>query len=178
MILWFNASVTIATFILIGFAFLPITILIGLTAFTKLLSIKARKRILILGLIAIPNIIFEILLFYFYFTDLSFIATVNDALVIKYSLFSQIYFMISLLVFLVTGIVFSQNLLRSNERQSKIKGKLLLTAFISFVAGTILDFSLSLTITYVIARIILVSSSIEFYMGLIFPEWTKKLFFK
>lgn len=78
----------------------------------------------------------------------------------------------------MTGIVFSQNLLRSNEKQSKIKGKLLLTAFISFVAGTIIDFSLSLTITYVIARLILVSSSIEFYMGLIFPDWTKKIFIK
>ncbi|MFX1497774.1 MAG: hypothetical protein ACFFBH_09625 [Promethearchaeota archaeon] len=55
---------------------------------------------------------------------------------------------------------------------------MLLTAFISFTIGTVLDFPISTTPIYIIARLILLSSSIEFYIGFLLPERIKKLILK
>ncbi|TFG06471.1 MAG: hypothetical protein EU539_07510 [Promethearchaeota archaeon] len=178
LILIFNAPISIADFLIVGFAVLPITIIIGLIAFTGIMKIEKWKRSLIVFIIAIPNLGFEILLFYFYFTDLSFIATITGTFTIEYSIFSQIYFIFGLIVFLITGISFSKQLLDAGDLKDNMRGKLLLVAFISFVIGTILDFMFALTLIYVIARLILVSASFEFYMGLIFPEWTRNIFLR
>lgn len=178
MVMLFNAPVTIKTYFILGFAFLPITVIIGLIGFSSLLSIGKIKRYFIIFVFAGLNLGFEILFFYFVLTDVSFIATFSGIFTVEYSIFSQIYFIFCLIVFLFTGVFFSKDCLRSDDPETKIKGKFLLVAFISFVAGTILDFVLTFTLTYIIARSILVSSSLEFYIGLIFPDWAKRLFFK
>ncbi len=179
MLLTVGYGLTVEGFILIGIMILPITVLCGLTAFTNLLGVKKPKRRVILLSVLVFNLIFESLIIYFLITDVSFIATLeDDKLIIEWSVFSQIYFIINLVLFLVTGVLFSRKSLQSESREIKFKGKLLMAAFISFTIGTVLDFAIPSTLTYIIARLILLSSSVEFYIGFLLPERIKRLLFK
>jgi len=178
MMLTVGFGLSIEWFILIGIVILPITVLCGLTAFTRLLGVRKKKRRLILLSVLVFNLVFESLIFYFLFTDVTVIATLEDVLTIQWSIFSQIYFIINLILFLVTGVLFSKRSLQSESREIRFKGKLLMAAFISFTIGTVLDFAIPNPLTYIIARLILLSSSIEFYIGFLLPERIKRLLFK
>lgn len=82
-------------------------------------------------------------------------------------------------IILITGLLFSRESLRSNNPENKLKGKFIAAAFISFIVGGVFDAFLPLDIiTMLIYRIILISSSIEFYFGLFLPNWMKKSFIK
>ncbi len=179
IMLWFlESGLTVEGYIIIGITILPFTVLSGLIAFTRLLAIYKKKRRWIIGGVLIFNLIFEALIFYFIFTDVAIIATLDPPFNIKWSPFSQVYFIINLTLFLIVGILFSRKSMRAENREIKFKGKLLFAAFISFTVGTVLDFAISTTATYIIARLILLSSSIEFYIGFLLPERIKKLIFK
>lgn len=177
--LWFlESGLTVEGYILIGIIILPLTVLSGLTAFMRLLAIRKRKRRWIFISVLIFNFIYEALIFYFLFIDVSVIATLDPPFNISWSPFSQVYFIINLTLFLIVGLAFSRKSMKSENREVKLKGKLLFVAFISFTLGTVLDFAIPMTITYIIARLILLSSSLEFYFGFLLPDKIKKLFFK
>ncbi|MFX1233353.1 MAG: hypothetical protein ACFFBY_02245 [Promethearchaeota archaeon] len=179
IMLWFSETgLTVEGYIVIGIIILPFTVLCGLAAFTNLLGVKKKERQLILLLVLVFNLAFEIIIFYFLFTNVSIIATLVPPFNIQWSPISQVYFIINLAFFLMFGILFSRRSMKSENREIKFKGKLLFLAFISFTVGTVLDFAISTTPTYIIARLILLSSSIEFYIGFLLPERIKKLIFK
>ena len=80
---------------------------------------------------------------------------------------------------LITGILFGKASLKVDDAEIKLKGTLLILAFISFVLGAILEILSGLSIVIlIIARLILISSSFEFYGGFILPEWMKTLFLR
>ncbi|MFX0008449.1 MAG: hypothetical protein ACFFA7_11805 [Promethearchaeota archaeon] len=174
-VLFTGGSIPLTIYVVLGIAFLPITITIGLIAFLKVLPISKGKRNAFFAIDVCVNIAYEIYFFIFLFYDLSFIATYQEIFVLDWSIPSQIYFIFSLIVFLLVGIPFSRVSLRSDVPEIKMKGKFLLIAFISFSIGTVLDFAIPSQITYLIARLILLSSSLEFYIGLVLPRWTKRL---
>ena len=89
---------------------------------------------------------------------------------------------------LVTGVIFAQKSVKSEDREVRLKGKLLRGAFISFTIAAILDASLGmifedptdplLAIMVVIIRILLIVSALEFYGGFLLPKWMKEIFTK
>ncbi|MFX1378205.1 MAG: hypothetical protein ACFFA4_03855 [Promethearchaeota archaeon] len=175
MVLVTGGAINIAIYVVLGIAFLPITITIGLIAFLKVLPLNKKNKKIFFIIDVCANIAYEIYFFIFLFIDLSFIAAFEDIFILEWSIPSQIYFIFSLIVFLLVGIPFSRVSLRSEELDIHMKGKFLLIAFISFTIGTVLDFAIPTPITYLIARLILLSSSLEFYIGLVLPNWVKKL---
>lgn len=175
MVLITGGTIDIAIYVVIGIAFLPITITIGLIAFLEVLDLKKRNKKIFFGIDVAVNIAYEIYFFIFLFIDLSFIASYEDIFILEWSIPSQIYFIFSLVVFLLVGIPFSRVSLHSEDPEIRMKGKFLLIAFISFATGTVLDFAIPSAITYLIARLILLSSTIEFYIGLILPKWIKRI---
>ena len=86
--------------------------------------------------------------------------------------------MISLLIFILTGLLFAKSFFKSESPEIKLKAKVLMVAFISFAAGAILSNFITDIIFIAIGTMILALSSIEFYMGYILPDWTKRLFLK
>ena len=178
MVLTVGYGLPVQGYILIGIMILPLTVLCGLTAFTSLLGVKRKRRRAILLSVLVFNLVYESLIIYFLITNVNIIATLADVLTIQWSIFSQIYFIINLVLFLVTGILFSRKSLQSESKEIRFKGKLLMAAFISFTIGTVLDFAIPNPITYIIARLILLSSSIEFYIGFLLPERIKRLLIK
>ena len=77
---------------------------------------------------------------------------------------------------LITGLIFARESLKSDDSEIKLKGKILLIAFILFAIGAILDVISNLVVSNIVARLIIVISSWLFYVGFVLPDWTKKLF--
>ncbi|MFX0147173.1 MAG: hypothetical protein ACFE8E_05445 [Candidatus Hodarchaeota archaeon] len=161
-------------YFIIGIVPLPIVTYIWTVALTELLYQNRKKllRIVFLSLGILVEIIFFILLF----IDPKLVGQVNNPIDAEYDLFITIYqlFLVSYMLF--TGIQFGRESLKDENPEINLKGKLLIAAFISFVTGAILEILSSLSIIImIIARIILISSSIEFYGGFMLPDWMKKL---
>jgi len=88
----------------------------------------------------------------------------------------------------VTGINFAQKSVKLEDREVRLKGKLLRAAFIMFAVAAVLDAMLGmifevptdplLAILVVVVRILLIFSALEFYGGFLLPKWMKEIFLK
>lgn len=161
---------------LLNFIPLPIGLLLWLIAFTNFLYKEKQK--LILMIIIIITIIFYALFFYYLFTDpilvgekISPVDTKGNNLVLL------LYLFIFIIVFLTTGLKFSIKTRNVDDPERRLKGNILIIAFISFSIGGLLDSMVpSTALTLIIFRLFLITSAIEFYVGFILPKWVKKLF--
>ncbi|MFX0072951.1 MAG: hypothetical protein ACFFAO_17880, partial [Candidatus Hermodarchaeota archaeon] len=87
--------------------------------------------------------------------------------------------LLAIIVFLTGGIFIIRNSLRSDDQKIRWKGKFLTIAFISITVATIYDAMAPLTpVLFTIMRFILISSSIEFYLGFFLPEFIAKKIIK
>lgn len=164
-------------YFIIGASPLPITAFIWMVAFTDLLY-RDKKKIILL-IIGITGIIFEIALFTLLLIDHDLVGTVSSPVDAEYEFFVTSYQIFLVLLVLLSGILFARESLKSDTPEIKLKGKLLLAAFLSFVIGSILEILSGISIAIlIIARLLLISSSIEFYGGFILPLWVQKLFLK
>jgi hypothetical protein len=76
-----------------------------------------------------------------------------------------------ILTFIITGILFTRNSLKSEDPKLRLKGKFLITAFICFTIGAIFDAGVNMDVlTLVVIRAILITSSILYYMGFLLPD--------
>ena len=186
---WFPSSFSFLAFLITGKGlilelklfiavfFLPFTILLWLTAFTDLLYKKKQKTILII--FTIIGAVFDSFLLYFLFTEPSFIGKDVGPIDEDYGLFVNFYLTALLIVVIITGTLFARASLKLNTAEMKLRGKLLFIAFYSFVIGAILDMLSPLSvIILILARLILISSAIEFYGGFVLPEWLKNILIK
>ncbi len=166
----------VACFI-IGYALIPLFLMSWLTALTDFLYEKKQKLILIVFLII--SVIFEVLFFYFLFTDLSLIGIFITPFQIRWSIFMQLYLLSIILVVIFTGILFARKSFKSESAEVRLKGRFLLAAFISFAIGAIIEALVNLDpLIVILTRSILISSAIEFYFGFILPDWFKNRILK
>ncbi len=165
----------------IGNFLVPVGAFAWLMAFTDFMYHKKQK--IILSIAAITGAIYLIVFFYFIFTDVSVIGEMYSPVDAEYRNFALIYLISVLFMFLITGILFARETLKSDNPETRMKGKFLLLAVISFTVGTGLDglksllFGGLLETILVINRIILISSALEFYLGFNPPLWLKKMLF-
>jgi len=177
MMIIFGVSLSIEARFIIGIAIVPIVIIIWLIVFTELVYKKKQKLIVITY--AIVCICFEIVFFVFLFTDTSLIGTYTGPFKVEWTPFIKITTLLFIITALVTGLLFGLRSMRSDNPEIKLKGKILLCAFLSFVAGGVLDSIFPITpIAVVFTRLLLISSAIEFYFGFFLPEPIKKIFLK
>jgi len=152
-------------------------LIIWLTAFTDLVYKDKQKLILIVA--AIFGIIMELIYFILLFNFPEQIGTLEPPIDSDYEPIIMIYMLSVILIVLITGILFARQSLRSDNPEIKLKGKLLIFAYIAFSIGAILDSAIKLNpITIPITRIILIISALAFYGGFILPNWMKKLLMK
>lgn len=156
---------------------IPIGLIIWMTAFTDLLYKEKQKIILLI--VTIEGVLFYIYFFVSLSIDPKIIGVLNGAVDSDYRSVVLIYTLSTILIVLFSGIQFARNSLRSDDPEMRLKGKLLIVAFISFTIGAVMDSAIPLNfVTLPITRIILISSAIEFYGGFILPNWMKKLLLK
>ncbi|MFX1450682.1 MAG: hypothetical protein ACFFCM_07570 [Promethearchaeota archaeon] len=156
-------------YFLIAVGLVPIFLLLWMAGFTELLYKNRQKLILIIY--AIFGGIFESIILYALFTDLTIIGIKEGPVDTDWSTVIVIYFIPLMLTIIITGFLLSSESLKSDNPEIKLKGKFLLIAFILFIIGEILDLIFDIPIT----RLTLMISSIAFYFGWIMPEKMKQL---
>lgn len=170
-----NQGLSLEVFLFLGNFFVPFAPIFWMFAFSEL-HYKEKQKTLV-GVYGIISIVYEIVFLYFLFTDPLVIGQPAGDIDVSTSLFVTIYQIFLLLSLLITGIIFSQQSMKSKNREIRLKGKLLLIAFLSFVGGAILDvFSSGSILILIFSRIILISAALEFYSGFMLPNWVKSLF--
>lgn len=180
MVLLINETLSTEVYFFIGAVFIPLGILSWLIVFTDLLY-KSKQK-MILSIAAITGIIFEIFYLFFLFTNPSLIVVKVGLVDGEYLSFALYYFLGVLVVFLITGLLFARDALKSEKPSLKLKGKLLIGAFVLFVIGIALDgltpLNLLNPITITLYRIIVILASFLFYSGFFLPKWLEKLILK
>ena len=188
MNLFFQESLAIEWYFIIGNAFIPLALLTWLIAYTDMNN-KSKQK-LVITLTVVFGIIFEAVFFILLFTDINQIGKINPLrpFTVEFSLFITIYLLLVILLMAGTGLKFAQMSLKSEDRDVKLKGKLLRAAFITFTIAALLDALLGmifvdpadpfLALMVVITRVLLIVSAIEFYGGFILPKWMRALFSK
>ena len=106
--------------------------------------------------------------------------TRQSAFVVLWNPIIDLYIIISIVLFLVTGLLFAKQSLNSENPEIQWKGKFIITAFIIFTVGTLLDVVVDnpTEITIVLARIFVICAAFVFYIGFTMPNWVKKLIIK
>ncbi|MFW9875165.1 MAG: hypothetical protein ACFFG0_18830 [Candidatus Thorarchaeota archaeon] len=169
-----NVVIPEGLYFLIGNIFVPLAIFLWLLAFTEFLYSEKRKLILLI--FTIIGMVFEILFFVFLFLNPSLIGELNGPVDVNYQSFIMVFLIIFLLIVVITGFLFANLSLKSEDPEVKLKGKLLIIAYITFAIGALLDSSIPLNeVTIIITRCILITSAICWYGGFILPRWMKKL---
>ena len=153
-------------------------LIIWLTAFTDLIAKEMQKLILLLAILF--GAIMEVVYFALLVINVDLIGTLKSPVDSDFEIVPiELYLLSVIIIVLLTGIQFARHSLRSDNKEIKLKGKLLIIAYICFSVGALLDSAIPLTeITVPITRGILIFSAICFYGGFILPRWMKKLLIK
>lgn len=182
-VLFTGQGLSLELYFLIGNLLVPLGFFIWLVTFT---NIKLReKQKIILIIMAIICALYEIMFFYFLFTDPSIIGVLRGPIDAEYRSFTLVFLMSGMILFVITGTYFGYRSIKSSDPIISLRAKFLIAAFISFFIGASLDglkpflFEESyLDFIYIINRIILISASLEFYCSFIMPKFIKRHFLK
>jgi hypothetical protein len=167
-----GVGLTIFWYILITFSFISLMLTVWFVALNDLTSLKKFK--VFISVFIIYAIIFEALILYFLFTDISFLGVLVDPVNIDLGLFLIVYLLMDLVIFIVSGFYFAFKSLQSDKPEIKLKGKFLFLAFLIYLIGAAVETVLSVPPL----RLILVISAVMFYIGFMMPEMIKKRFLK
>ena len=175
MYIFTSQNLTDVPYFIIGNVFIPIALVLWIMVISKFLKVK-RKNLLIF-LFVLFGIFFEVVFFVLLSIDPSLIGYLKGITDVQYELFIIAYDVPVLIIMLITGILFTRESLKSSDETVRLKGKLLLTAFILFIIGAGMDTSIPLNlITLSIYRTLEVLSAIFFYGGFYLPTWMKEIF--
>ena len=100
----------------------------------------------------------------------------QSAVNMGYLSFLRLWILIHALLFLITGLIFAVATIKIGTLEMRIKGIFIAIAVISYIIGVCLD--ILYRVGFILNRIILMSSAIEFYFGFILPDWFKKIVIK
>ncbi len=112
-------AIIITWFVLISFSFYPITILLWLTAFTDL-AWKEKQKIVLL-IYAIIGAIYEILFYYFLFSDPAVLGTSFGTIDVTVGLLISGYVLLLIFMFLITGLIFARLSIKSSNPEIKLR---------------------------------------------------------
>jgi len=160
-------------YFIIGIPWMGFTLSLWLYAITELIIEKKQKLITLIYLtVAIAYAIYFFIVVFYDSMQIAILQTPVDA---KYNGITSIYSIIVLGSVLVSGLIFSYELIKSKESEKTIRGICLLICFIAYGIGSISDAVAPLNIiTLPIIRLLLISSAIMMYFGWFLPDSIKK----
>ena len=191
MSFFLQRTLAIAWYFVIGNAFVPVALITWVIAYTDMINKDKQK--LAVSLVVIFSIAYEGLFFYYFFLDIDLIGVINPLRPFSADLgyFLTILLLISFLILFVTGFKFARKSVKSENKEVRLKGKLLQFAFIAFTIAALLEKTarsiligtifadptvLLLSVMLVVVRILLISSALAFYGGFLLPRWMREIF--
>ncbi len=161
----------------IGNAFLHFFITLYLIGLTDMIFHNYQK--LIVSIFVAVGVVFEIYFLYYLFTDPSQIGDLKGLFDVTYKSIVMIYLVFCILSIFIPSMIFALNALKSESSEIKLKGKLLILAYLGYLIGAILDAAITLTpIILILTRSLLISSSTLFYLGFLLPNFIKNRMLK
>ena len=187
--IFFQKSLPINMYLIIGNTFLPIALICWIIAITDMLGKK--EQMLAVSLTIIFGVAFELIFFILFYINYPNLALLGvwDPLrpfSIDYGIFLTISLLIIVLIMLVTGLKFTQQSVRSENEEIRLKVKLLRVAFIMFTIAATLEKAVRsillglvfddpttplLSVMIVVVRVLLIISAFAFYGGFLLPRW-------
>lgn len=169
--------ITTEAYLIVGFTFLSVAMLLWIIVFTDL--VYKEKQKIIVAIVLIYSVIFETFFFYYLFTQPSILAVLHRPLEIEYKLFIQLYLIFLMTFTLLTGIIFAQKTKQLGGAELKWRGNLLIVAFVLLIIGAIFDTIFTQDILLILfKRLILIFASFSFYCSFVIPKWLKNLILK
>ena len=193
MNLFTQTSLTEEWYFIIGNVFIPIALISWIIAYTDMINKEKQKLAVII--ILIFSLVFEIIFFTLFFIDLNLIGVINPLIPFSADLgiLLIIFLLITMLIMLTTGLQFAQKSIKSEDKEVRLKGKLLRGAFIIFTIAALLEkiarsillgvvfqdpTNPLLTVMLALVRVLLVLSAFAFYGGFLLPRWIKEIFMR
>ncbi len=168
LVIFFNTYLDEFIFLLLMNIFIPLVIICWSYSFSSLVFPHLRKKIVFI--FTIVGAVYEILLIIFLLTNPRLVGFV-EGFYAEFAPFTISLQLLAIIVFLIGGIFIIRNSFRSDDQKIRWKGKFLMIAFISFTCATVYDSAAPLTpVLFTIMRLVLISSSIEFYLGFFLPD--------
>jgi len=189
--LFFGSLLSAESYFIIGNVFIPIALISWVIAYTDMINKEKQKLAVVL--ILVFSTVFEIMFFTLFFIDIGLIGVYTTLFSGKLGIFLIIFHFITMLIILITGLKFAAKSIKSEDKDVRLKGKLLRGAFIAFTIAALLEKSarsimlelvftdpndLLLTTMLAIVRVLLVLSAFAFYGGFLLPRWIKEIFTK
>ena len=173
---WFTGNpLPLSLYIGVGILLIPLLIILWFLGFTEM--IYQNKRKLLILIYAIIMTIFEFCIIYFLIVDPTVLGNKTGIFDIKYSLIITAYFMLINITVTITGLLFAKQSFKSEEKEIRFKGIVLVIAFLTYPICGIFDAGLDLNeIGLIIIRSLLMFGAIMFYIGFFVPKFFKKMF--
>ena len=170
-------------YLITGMAFLPLFLVLWLMALKKLVYHERGKQLILINITI--GIVYDLAFFILLFLDITQIATINpsDMYTVDLGIIMMLYIPYMIILFVFTGLHFSYLSLKSENPEVILRAKMLILAIILFAIGAFLDSVITailptIVIITFIAKVILILSSILFYISFVLPNWAKKRFIK
>ena len=191
MSLFTEQTLAIEWYFIIGNVFFPVALICWVIAYTDMVNKEKQK--LAIGLIVTFSVVYEGVFFYLFFLDINFIGVIDPLRPFSadFGYFLIILLLISFLVLFVSGLKFARKSIKSENKDVRLKGKLLQFAFIAFTIAGLLEkvarsllvgtlfpdpTILLLSVMLVVVRLLLILSAIAFYGGFLLPRWMREIF--
>jgi hypothetical protein len=179
LVVIFNRQLNSALYFFLANAFIAPIHITWIYALTNLLFKKQKQKLLIF--FGIEAYLFETFFLTIFFLNPNLIGDQKSVFVVEWAIWIQIYLLISIGLFLVTGFLFARVSLKSENPEIKLKGRFLMIAFVTFTVGTVIDVIAAESpsgVTIFSARSFIIISAICFYIGYTMPKFIKELFIK
>ena len=176
MALVINSTLSLEIYLFLGLFFIPVGLFTGITAFSELLFKERQKQLQ--GIMILMGILFDGLFLYFLLTDPFILGMPYSAVDIEYSLLTQVFLLVNGPICVVCGGLFARETLRSDSADVRLKGKLLVVAFMSFAVGGLMEVITLMELLTAVARVFTIIGAFFFYSGFMLPKWMKELFLK
>ena len=122
---------------------------------------------------------FEIIYLYFIFTDTTLLGTLmENKIKVDYAPFSELFLLISLTQMVTTNFMLGIKYWKSIDKKIQIRGKIITFSICIFLFASLLEIFIPIISVIILARIIVMTYAIVYYMGFIFPKWAENLFLK
>lgn len=170
-------GISFELYFILGNVLIPICLVLWLIAVTDFLFKDYQKIILVIIIVYVA--IFYIFFFILLSQHSPLIGYLKGPIDVQNGIFLIIFDITFVIIFLISGLLFSKESLKTDNPEIKLKGRLLLMAFLCYTIGAILDSLIPLTwITLPIIRSVEILSAIAFYYGFTLPKWIKKILLK
>ncbi len=170
---FFNIQLSNDTYLFIANLFIGWGLILWLYAFCEVFYPNYKKIIVLCTVVF--ALAWDIFLIYALITNPQMIAVFNGIFDTNHAITSLLFILSAIIVFLISGIIFSYKFIKTENSEIKLKGYFLLIAWISFTIGAILDAALPMNVVLVVVvRLLLISTAVEYYFGFFLPKSLSK----